>query len=125
MIALTVRQPWAWAIIHAGKNIENRSWATQYRGPLAIHAGLRNDADGERFLASIGLDIHDVGADIDFGYIIGIVDLVDCTHTVDNSRWAQPGMWHWRLANPRAIHPYPARGQQGLFTVTDRLEIVR
>lgn len=25
-LALSVRQPWAWAIIHAGKDIENRSW---------------------------------------------------------------------------------------------------
>lgn len=24
--ALSIRQPWAWAILHAGKDIENRSW---------------------------------------------------------------------------------------------------
>lgn len=38
MLALTIRQPWAWAICHAGKRIENRSWTTSYRGQLAIHA---------------------------------------------------------------------------------------
>ena len=36
---ITVRQPWAYAIIHAGKTIENRSWPTKLRGTVAIHAG--------------------------------------------------------------------------------------
>lgn len=37
--AITVQQPWSWAIIHAGKNVENRTQLWTYRGPLAIHAG--------------------------------------------------------------------------------------
>lgn len=41
MRALTVQQPWAWAIVHGGKNIENRTQMWKYRGPLAIHAGQR------------------------------------------------------------------------------------
>ncbi len=43
MRAITVRQPWAWAIIHGGKDVENRSRniAGGYRGPVAIHAGLQ------------------------------------------------------------------------------------
>ena len=40
MRALTVQQPWAWAIFH-GKAIENRTQQWAYRGPLAIHAGVR------------------------------------------------------------------------------------
>ena len=35
---LSVRQPWAWLIVHGHKPLENRSWATSYRGPLLIHA---------------------------------------------------------------------------------------
>ncbi len=38
MKALSLRQPWAWAILHAGKRIENRDWGTAYRGPLLLHA---------------------------------------------------------------------------------------
>jgi hypothetical protein len=38
MRALSVRPPWAWAIAHADKRIENWSWSTSYRGPLLIHA---------------------------------------------------------------------------------------
>lgn len=45
MRILTVRQPWAWALIHAGKDVENRSRniAGAYRGLVAIHAGLTDD----------------------------------------------------------------------------------
>lgn len=28
-LALSIRQPWAWAILCAGKDIENRSWPVQ------------------------------------------------------------------------------------------------
>lgn len=35
---LSVRQPWAFAIARGWKPIENRSWPTDYRGPLLIHA---------------------------------------------------------------------------------------
>ena len=43
MKALTVRQPWASLIAAGVKTIETRSWATSFRGPLAIHAGKRWD----------------------------------------------------------------------------------
>jgi hypothetical protein len=46
--ALTVQQPWAWAIVHGGKNIENRTQLWKYRGPLAIHAGQRWSERGSR-----------------------------------------------------------------------------
>lgn len=38
MKALTLTQPWATLIAIGAKRIETRSWATDYRGPLAIHA---------------------------------------------------------------------------------------
>jgi hypothetical protein len=37
--ALTMHQPWAWAAIYGGKDVENRRRRTAYRGPLLIHAG--------------------------------------------------------------------------------------
>lgn len=47
--ALTIRQPYAWAIAHGRKTVENRSRPISYRGPLAIHAGgyFRWDLDGQ------------------------------------------------------------------------------
>ncbi|WP_375507245.1 ASCH domain-containing protein [uncultured Nostoc sp.] len=38
MKALSVKQPWAWAIIYALKNVENRGWPINYRGDILIHA---------------------------------------------------------------------------------------
>jgi len=38
MKALSIRQPWAWLIIHGGKDIENRTWLTKYRGRILVHA---------------------------------------------------------------------------------------
>ena len=48
MRALTVQQPWAWAIVHGGKDVENRTrnLAGSYRGPVAIHAGMQVSQDG-------------------------------------------------------------------------------
>lgn len=58
MKALTLVQPWAWAVIHAGKDVENRTW----RPPesllgqrFAIHAGKGWDEDGYRWLLDRGL----------------------------------------------------------------------
>jgi hypothetical protein len=45
MRALTVRQPWAWAIPHAGKDVENRTWTNRFvTGTIAIHAGYGLDS---------------------------------------------------------------------------------
>ena len=38
MKTLSLKQPWLWAILHAGKRIENRVWNTKYRGPILLHA---------------------------------------------------------------------------------------
>jgi hypothetical protein len=37
---LSLRQPWAWAVIHAGKRVENRKWNSLKRGPFLLHASL-------------------------------------------------------------------------------------
>ena len=39
MKALTISQPFASMIASGDKFVENRTWETLYRGPLAIHAG--------------------------------------------------------------------------------------
>jgi hypothetical protein len=44
--ALTLHQPWATGVAEGIKTIETRSWATSYRGPLAIHAGKRDVIHG-------------------------------------------------------------------------------
>src|SRR5262249_34288315 len=43
--ALSVRQPWAELIIPGRKSIEVRTWWTEYRGLLWIHASLKKNAE--------------------------------------------------------------------------------
>lgn len=55
----------------------------------------------------------DVAADMPLprDVIVGHVQLVDCIRDSE-SRWAEPGMWHWLLVNPVALDvPVPARGK--------------
>ena len=50
MKALTIKQPWASLIIEGYKKYEFRSWKTNYRGKVLIHAGASVDKkDMERF----------------------------------------------------------------------------
>lgn len=141
MKVLTVRQPWAWAIVHAGKDIENRTQAWSYRGPLAIHSGLaqfeRHNLAAAAHRAAHGTETR---TDIRFGGIIGVVDLVDVhvsTRTPSgqccDSEWAQYAegptkpVVHLVLENPRPLRrPIAARGQLGLWTPhADTLAAIR
>ena len=77
MKALTIHQPWAWAIAAGHKRVENRVWYTNYRGPLAIHAGKSTawDAAGREFLAELGIAVP---TELPRGLIIATCTLVDC-----------------------------------------------
>ena len=119
MRALTVKQPWAWAIIHAGKNVENRTWHMDYRGRIAIHAGLSAmrayAAWAQGWMAAIGVEAPEL-EDLPLGCVLGTVELVDCVRD-SGSRWAMPDCWHWVLRKPRACAPRFVRGSLSLWTL--------
>lgn len=120
MKALTVRQPWAWAIVHAGKDVENRTW----RPPPAIigqriiiHAGKEIDQTAPPYGGEQALVVR--------GAFLGTVTVADA-HLASTchglcSVWAtvptrEVGCWHWELADPYAWpNPVPGRGALGLF----------
>ena len=119
--ALSVRQPWAWLIVYAGKDIENRSWATRFRGRFLVHAslGMTHDEydDVEDWLDSpdgprgrIALPpFHELQR----GGIIGQATLVDCVSR-SNSRWFfGPNGFVLRDAVPLPFRP--VRGSLGFF----------
>jgi hypothetical protein len=118
--ALTIRQPWAWATIYGGKDIENRRWRTTYRGPLLIHAGQRVDLAATEELLWTMADPESIGlpraAWEARGAFIGVVFLADIL-TDSPSRWAIPGWYHWVLEFPSPIEPAVRyRGRQRLWT---------
>jgi hypothetical protein len=87
---LTVRQPWAWAIIHGGKDVENRvrNVAGGYRGPIAIHAAKADDPEAWTGLVRTNLGAWGRAMESPLslvgGAIIGVVDLVGA-HVVQQS----------------------------------------
>jgi hypothetical protein len=127
MKSLTVRQPWAWAISQGQKTIENRTWNTNFRGQLAIHAAARKDRE-EAFARVYEL----TGAYVlksDESAIVAVVDVVDVCALQGPVRecgcgdWAIAGQNHWRLANARALaEPVPCKGRLGLWNLPADVE---
>ncbi|MBE6157401.1 MAG: ASCH domain-containing protein [Firmicutes bacterium] len=77
MKALTIKQPWASLIVDGYKKYEFRSWKTNYRGKILIHAGLSLEKDMmERF--------KDYNLNCTLGAIIGEAELVDCILVDEN-----------------------------------------
>ena len=125
MKAISIHQPWAWAILHAGKFVENRSWRTNYRGPLLIHASKSRasyDAqDPAEWLERYGVALP-AWEELAKGAIAGVVDVIDCVRVEEldpATPWAT-GPWCWMLAEPRAfVTPVSWKGQQGFFAVSE------
>jgi hypothetical protein len=117
MKALSIRQPWANAIM-LGKDVENRSRYFSHRGSLLIHASLKVDRDALDDPRILALPEKDMV----LGHLIGVVTVLDCVRS-STSRWADLGReWKLLLANPRALlRPVPYRGQLALFEVDHRL----
>jgi hypothetical protein len=108
---LTVRQPWAWAILHAGKDIENRTWSTDYRGTLVIHAAAKLHRHTAMPPGVRGPERDE----LIFGAMLGMVDLVDVV-THSESRWFD-GPYGWVMENPRALSDaFFCKGRLGLWT---------
>lgn len=110
--ALTVKQPWSWAIMSAGKTVENRTWCTEHRGRLWIHAGGNVDHSRPDLL---DLAIAEYGGLLVRRALLGHVTLVNIVSDAD-SEWAIPGLFHWVLTDPVLLpQPISMPGQQGLW----------
>lgn len=129
MRVISVRQPWAWAIFNAGKDVENRSFRID-PGPLAIHVSKFNRwSEIERNLGLIALRVPRLvmpsrkELEQQMGSIIGVVDVVDCIRD-SLSRWAESGKWHWQLENSQLVHPAPTKGMLSMFNYPGSLELL-
>lgn len=122
MKVLTIKQPWASLIINSYKKYEFRSWKTNYRGKILIHAGKSLEKDMlNRF--------KDYNLDIDLGYIIGEAYLEDCIlvtkkfqdklRKIDSVVYARSNreeMYAWKLTNIKKYKDkIPINGKLGLW----------
>lgn len=140
MIALSIRQPWAWLIIHGHKPLENRTWATKFRGRIAVHAAKgmsRREYDEARaFAEARGVTIPPFEMFADGfhespqhsittrrGSVIGSVDFVDVVFSLEEAKQKQVDRWYtgqigFVLKEPRIAPEWiPVRGALGFFRV--------
>ncbi|GAA4096447.1 hypothetical protein [Actinomadura miaoliensis] len=122
MQAISVQQPWAFAIARGGKTVSNQEMPTAYRGPLLVHASMRVDlgACDSPLIQAAGWNPRDPLATL--GAVIAVARLDDvCSAAVngdpcDCGPWADPSSHHWRLADIRALpRPIVALGRPGLW----------
>lgn len=142
--AISLWQPWASLMAIGAKELETRSWATRYRGPLAIHAAKRWRIEQEDFfwrepyrsaLAEAGFDNPN---DLPLGCVLSVGNLVALYRTEkvrvrlqaagrdDELAFGnyKDGRWAWHLEDMKALKkPLPQKGAQGLWywKVPDRL----
>lgn len=129
--ALTLHQPWATLVALGEKRVETRSWATNYRGPLLIHAGAKmskwDELDCHDQPIFEALLRHDVWPkDLPLGAILCVTSIIGIGHTeVEEGQLSEPevsfgnyapGRYAWHLGPVyRLEFPFPARGSLGLW----------
>lgn len=122
--ALSINQPWAWAIVYGGKRIENRKWKTSFRGDFWIHAGLRYDKEGEEWIDTHFPELEirtylpngkrSEEAPFKMGGIIAKATMVDCVDRSESPWFFGP--YGFVLENVRDISTYiPCRGMLNFF----------
>ncbi|MCY4633351.1 MAG: ASCH domain-containing protein [Acidobacteria bacterium] len=130
--ALSVRQPWAWALLYGGKTIENRRWWTRHRGRIWIHASEReNRANVEEAVRLVAQSRKCDPRQVIEHYrehahrraILGSMTLTDCCRLdeldrndpLGSSPWAD-GPWLWLVTDPVPLDdPWPTPGRLRLW----------
>lgn len=79
MKTLTIKQPFATLIVEGLKEYEFRTWKTNYRGEILIHAGKGVDKKAMKRYEYLGLEYPK-------GCIIGKATITDCIKIDDNAR---------------------------------------
>jgi hypothetical protein len=132
MMALSIKQPWAWLILQGYKDVENRTWSTTFRCRIYVHAGLKLDSNaygrgndpnefiGYRLGRIRKYDAWLAAHPLRRGVILGEATVVDCV-SESKSEWFD-GPYGFVLEDPVAYdYPIPYRGRLGFFEVM-RLE---
>lgn len=144
MEALTVWQPWAWAIGAGLKLIENRTWVPGWRrltegDDLAIHAGAHvpsatDFATVQKAIKAMGREMppsyaHEFSGTLGRGRIVAVVTFAGVARGLDQVDPAQHPWWigpyGWLFTNVRQLQlgsAPSALGQQGLWPLAPGTE---
>jgi hypothetical protein len=133
MKALSMMQPYAWLFANGYLKIDDRTWSTLYRGPIAIHA---SKGFHEKYYEFIKRHTNwPLPRPIEFehGGVVGIATLTDCVEPtapigsrmtsldIRRAHFGAPGHYGFVLDQPRLIDFVRIRGNRGLFDIPDRL----
>lgn len=123
MKALSIMQPWAWLILSETpdregwtKDVENRKWNSNYKGPLLIHAPRSYDWPGHHWITRRGITIP---KNLSRGGLVGVVTMAGVVTAVTASK--NPffrGPYGFKFINPipfQSMVPFP--GRQRFFSV--------
>lgn len=138
MKALSLWQPHALAIGVGLKAYETRGWATDYRGPIAVHAAKRPWTDEGPWHTEARRILQEYVAKHgptpwSFGAVVCTADLVSCVRTIElrgrilpeHEFWGDfsdgedgRGRYAFKLENVKMLdRPFYCRGMQGWFEV--------
>lgn len=126
MKALSIQQPWAWAICAGYKPIENRDWNTNFRGQFLIHAGKKVDRDSIEIVVRMvayqtgrtdAAVLAEYERAVQTGGIVGEARMVDVI-TSSDSQWFQ-GRFGFVLHDALPLPFVPTRGMLGFFDVPE------
>lgn len=116
MRALTIRQPWAGAIAHQTKRVENRSWklpAKMHGARILIHAAAKPDKDA--IVYGPHLDVYSA--------VVAVATVTGCHWSEDGTccgPWGFFKAYHWTLDDVVALdEPIPASGALSFWTPSD------
>lgn len=127
MKTLSIKQPWASLIVLGIKDVENRSWSTDFRGKIYIHAskvparGLWNNLNREQVHEAIKSNKIDNYTVLPYGAIIGTVEIADIVKNYD-SIWAEKNQYNWVLKNP-VLFDKPIENVRGKLLLWDYIEL--
>lgn len=130
MKALSIRQPYAWLIAQGIKPIENRSWATKFRGNFLIHTGQQPPTSRDYLAAkeiceSIGIVLPKIN-EFEKGGIVGYAKLIDSVTSHDSPFFFGPNGFVLKGAKPCKL--ISCKGQLSFFNLDldiEDLDIVR
>lgn len=135
MKAISLWNPYPYFILNGIKHYETRSWKTNYRGKIAIHACKKNDIQIQTIIKELSLlsgKLEDKEQfmksleNVEYGKIICTADLVNCIEITPNFFKTLSasekmvgdyrfGRFAWELENIQPIKPIPAKGGQRLW----------
>lgn len=135
MKVISIKEPFATFIKDGYKKIETRSWKTNYRGELLIHASGKNIA--KEFLTNEYVVSLTNKLNMNYGNIICRGNLVDCVYMDEdflklmkknekefNLGLYELGRYAWIFEDVEPIYPIPAKGKLNIWNYEGNYEII-